>query len=461
MAPKGKAKAAAKAAREEEDANKVLPPDQAAFDARVKEVQDQIDGLQKKQAAIQEKINSKNVGKDDFFQKKSELRAAIDEVTERLNKIYAQIDAGKETVDNAKRESLSMKMQVEKESRMLGKFTTIDEIDKRILQINNTLQVETMTLKAEKELMAEMKELKKCKPRVSELAKSKSQLEELSMHKPAGDALNELKSEAYKCREERKVIYDKLAELTEENQAKRGGLDGEYEEKKKISEEIQALIQKRKEIRDESYEQQREYRKYQDEQRQKRQERIAGERAERQQEFEQKRRQKMADALDEQPHVEEMTLIEQTMKWCSSLVAVKETAVVKEKAEVKHDIPEGGVVLLNKNDRDEEFFFAPLKTKAKKDKNAKKKASSESIKHTAETLKNFDELKVNAPLGTKDIPATLEALEAKLNEYKEKVEVWKQQRDERKKTILAEGYDPEAVNEEAPAEKEAEAAAEE
>jgi len=46
-------------------------------------------------------------------------------------------------------------------------------------------------------------------------------------------------------------------------------------------------------------------------------------------------RQRAADKLDEQPHVAEMTLIEQTMAFCKSLQGSKDTAVTEEKKEAK------------------------------------------------------------------------------------------------------------------------------
>jgi len=63
-------------------------------------------------------------------------------------------------------------------------------------------------------------------------------------------------------------------------------------------------------------------------------------------------------------------------------------------------------------------------------------------------------LKIDAPITTDDIPATLEKLEAKLDEYTEKVKVWEEQREELKRKILEEGYDPEADLKAAAAEKE-------
>merc|ERR1712113_539800 len=99
----------------------------------------------------------------------------------------------------------------------------------------------------------------------------------------------------------------------------------------------------------------------------------------------------------------------------------------------------GTEILLSKENREEEFYFAP--TAAKKKSKSKSKGSKEGaakpIKHNAETFKLFDQLKLSAPITTEEIPATLEKLEAQLESYQEKVKAWEKNRDEKKKAILA------------------------
>lgn len=48
-----------------------------------------------------------------------------------------------------------------------------------------------------------------------------------------------------------------------------------------------------------------------------------------------------AEKLDEQPYVQEMTLIEQTVAFCKSLTTTKEVGEKKEEKEIKHDLAEG------------------------------------------------------------------------------------------------------------------------
>merc|ERR1719444_580959 len=132
------------------------------------------------------------------------------------------------------------------------------------------------------------------------------------------------------------------------------------------------------------------------------------------------------------------------MLFCKSLVQTKDNEAKEEKKEIAHNNPEGTQVLAKKEDR-EEFFFVPTAKKKGKSKNKGTKAegSSKPIKHNAETFRLFDQLKLDAPITTDDIPALLEKLEAQLESYKEKVKEWEEKRDEMKRKILEDGFVPE------------------
>merc|ERR1740129_83096 len=85
--------------------------------------------------------------------------------------------------------------------------------------------------------------------------------------------------------------------------------------------------------------------------------------------------------------------------------------------------PEGTEVLSKKEDRDEYYFVPTAKGKKNKSKakGAKAEGSSKPIKHNAETFRLFDQLKLDAPITTDNIPETLNKLEAQLQDFKDKV----------------------------------------
>merc|ERR1719265_1058643 len=161
------------------------------------------------------------------------------------------------------------------------------------------------------------------------------------------------------------------------------------------------------------------------------------EREEREKEWKQQRRQRDAEKLDDQPFVQETTLLEQTIKFCKSFQP-KEAEEKKETAATVFDNKKDEVVLVDKSKREEEFYYAPTrKGKASKTKGKKGEGSAKPIKHNAETFKLFASLKLDAPITTDDIPATLEKLEKQMEEFQEKIKEWEKSRDERKAKILA------------------------
>merc|ERR1712060_392800 len=159
----------------------------------------------------------------------------------------------------------------------------------------------------------------------------------------------------------------------------------------------------------------------------------AKEQQERDEQMKIERKQRQADKLDDQPYVAEITLVEQTILFCKGLVPSKEKEEKSEEKKTVFDNPDNTEVLVKKEDRDE-FYFVPTKKKGKsKQKTGKSEAgTNKPIKHNAETFRLFDQLKLDAPITTDDIPGCLEKLEEKLQMYNDKVKDWEEQREEKK-----------------------------
>merc|ERR1719420_336290 len=95
------------------------------------------------------------------------------------------------------------------------------------------------------------------------------------------------------------------------------------------------------------------------------------------------------------------------------------------------------MILLKKNAREEEFYFAPTKSKkGPKGKKGSDDSSGATIKHNVETFRLFDMLKLDAPVKADEIPAILEKLEEQLKDYQNKVKEWEATREEQKRRIM-------------------------
>merc|ERR1711959_64677 len=147
-----------------------------------------------------------------------------------------------------------------------------------------------------------------------------------------------------------------MTELQESRKQQLGDLPDAVTAREEISKKIQALIAERNEIRDKFNNEKREFQQYLAEQRKIKQERYAEERKKQQEEWNLKKMEKQVEALDEQPFVSELTLIEQTVLFCKGLMPQDPGAQKEEKKETVFNNKDGETVLLKKEDREMEFY---------------------------------------------------------------------------------------------------------
>merc|ERR1711865_280517 len=124
-------------------------------------------------------------------------------------------------------------------------------------------------------------------------------------------------------RETKKAIQERLSELNEKRKEQMGDMPQILEKKDVIQKKIQEKIIERNTLRDDFNAEKRIFSEYLNEQRKIKQERYQEEQKSRQAEYKITQMQKKVDALDEQPFVSEITLIEQTIKFCKTLVGEK------------------------------------------------------------------------------------------------------------------------------------------
>jgi len=170
-APKSETKKGKKQAVEktEEDPNRVQAPDRAAFDERQAVVTSAIDELQKKLKELSSQIGGRSTGKEEFFQKKAEIRKRLDEASELFNSKKEEKDAIMTQLKGKKEEGIQMRQELNKLKKSMA-FTSEEQISDRIQAIERQMVTESLTLKEEKKLMDEIKQLKKNTPKVSQYA---------------------------------------------------------------------------------------------------------------------------------------------------------------------------------------------------------------------------------------------------------------------------------------------------
>jgi len=282
--------------------------------------------------------------------------------------------------------------------------------------------------------------LKRNRPKVSQVKTLENSLSAGSDSGATKEQLAQIGSDMYQLREKRREISKQLKDLVESRSDVMGDLDGFQKKRTELTENIRKKIEEKNKVRDELREEERKYNEYRDAERQKRMEKQMEERKKFEVERNQIKLQAMAEKLDQNPYLDQMTLIEQTIKFCKSLVQDKGPEVKEEKEKKDVHVFEGSELLVKKEDR-EEFYFAPTgKGKKKSGKKSKAEGAAKPIKHNAATFGLFDKLKLEAPITTDDVPSRLEQLEQQLEDFHQKVKKWEETREERKMKILAGDY---------------------
>merc|ERR1719291_521217 len=209
------------------------------------------------------------------------------------------------------------------------------------------------------------------------------------------------------------------------------------EKREAVQKKIAELVGQRSKLRDDFKQEMNEYKAWQAEQRRIRQDKYQEERKAQEAAWKIKKMQKEVEKLDENPYVSQITLIEQTMKFCKGLLPQDAVETKEEKKDTVFNNKDGEVVLGKKEDRADEGYFTPTKKKGgpKKGK-ASGDESKKPIRHNAETFKLFDTLGLEAPITVAEVPPLLERLEKQIEDCQAKVESWEAQKEEMKQKIL-------------------------
>lgn len=448
MAPKGDAKSKPKPKKEAKEPKKeeadesgvarVEEPNKDEYEEKRKAIQEKMNALSKKLKTLSEQIGQKSQGREPFQLKKSKLLealtqegSAIAELKAAKDDIMGSLKQTNQAAKDAKNDLKKMKSEV--------KYTTTADIDEKIRQLDFKLVTESLTLHEEKRVLEEIKQLKKTKPLVSKVTAKEQALAEMGSvdsSQTMKEKLDDLKKQMDTHFEKKKELSAQLDQLKQEREAQTGDMKGLYDERDKLNEENNKLKKELAELNDDFYQKQKVFRDYIREVREQRWQKQQAEIDDRRKAKDIEDRKRRVEKLDEQPFQFEITLLEQTIKFCKSFQP-KEDAAQEEKKEVAYDNPDTHLVLKSKGDREEEHYYAPTaKKKGKKTKKAGE-GGSKAIKHNAETFKLFTSLKLDCPVTTDDIPKTLEKLEQEMESYSQKIKKWEEEKDERKKKIMA------------------------
>jgi uncharacterized coiled-coil DUF342 family protein len=436
---------------QEKAIEKVPQPDRTALDANNEKTQTAINALQEKLKAINEKVNAKSTGKEEHFKARDEIRAKLDEYQGKIDELEKKRTALMGGIQAKQKESRDKRQELNDMKKKLG-FDSEEEIEKKIREIEVEMMTGSMTLKKEKELMAKMTELRKSKPMVSKYQQMESNMGPTGEVGSMKDNITDLQKQLAELRDAKKLQSQAYSKLMEARQKVMGDVPGLFEEREKINASIREKIQERNAERDEFRKQERGFNDYLSKVRELRGKRAKLEREARQAEWDETRKaEKEAEGPPPLPFAEDLQYLENITKYLQPFLP-KEAEKEEDKKEKVPDAIGGHMVLMSKESREDEFFYAPTKKKQLKKKGGDGK-KAKPIVHSMEALSFFDKYKLPTPADSAAVPATLEAVEAKVKEFKAKQEK-KIEEDKKKAEKKAAGETEEAAEGKAEAEAE-------
>lgn len=416
-------------------------PDKGEYDLALDGIRKDIESYQKEMQDLNRQISAKSTGKEEFIRRKEEMKAKLDEYQEIIDKH----DTEKRRIWDVIKKQQDQQRQARNDLKDMRKklpHENLEDIDKAIAEIEYKMWTETLTLKAEKQYLMQIQQLKASKPEIAKYAKKElnSQGDDGNVGK-LKESLNKINAMITEARSAKKVQQDQYKRLMEQRQKAMADMPDLFNQRDALNKKIGEKIGQRKAVQEVWNQKNREYHAHQAEQRAVKYEKQRAERLTRQADNEKRKVLRQVEADEEQPFLAETTLIEQVLAYCNGLIATKQQDVAKEAADVKHVNPEGSLVLASKKQREEEEMF--FKGKGKKKDIRKQKAEAKAnqkddskdskIKHTLASIDIFSSLKLTPPVTTADVPPLIDQLNEKLAGYKEKVKEWENEKEERAK----------------------------
>merc|ERR1712113_35319 len=215
------------------------PPDREAFQERLAAMQGEIEALQKEKREINQQIQDRSGGRDDFFNQRDAIKAQLNAINEQLEEYEAKKSGINEGVVKQRQEQTEARNQINKMKRSIG-YDSETKIDDRIATIEFKLWTESISLKEEKKYLQEIQELKRNRPKVSQVQSLEANLTAGKESGASKEELNNIGAEMFQLRENRRAISKQLKELVESRTDQLGDFSGYQKKREELNEQIKA-----------------------------------------------------------------------------------------------------------------------------------------------------------------------------------------------------------------------------
>ncbi|RDD44720.1 Uncharacterized protein C458.02c [Trichoplax sp. H2] len=400
---------------------KLRPPNRKKFNDDIELLKEEIKEKEKRIKSIVKPLPQTS---SESTAKKDKL---INELAEIRNEKQNIVDRRRSTDEELKALNKQVAEKNNNITRLLAglhHYKSQESIDDAIKKLEFQLQVQRLSLKEEKHLVATIDAMKRSKKTLKTYNLSQQALNEdrdkVKQIRQAKDACSKEISEL-KAKEDK--IKETISSLKIQNDDARIKAREKYAEKDSLRKEIDDLYNKKRELTANFYKELNMYNKQSREM----MKRSKDERSKRKEERE------LARQLAIKEYENSLLPFENEITTCSSLITylqrtgssvdvrsqddVNDAAGPKEDKISNSEYPDG-VFISKKSDDDEEFMTVTKKSNKKRARKNRKVVNTKRLNHHTEVFEQFLSLSLHAPATTAEIPQLMETLQGKLKHYK-------------------------------------------
>merc|ERR1711967_144836 len=342
-----------------------------------------------------------------------EARAESRRILQERRSIYDQINAAEQL--KKQQQDLTQRLRSELP------FFSVDEIERRIKQLEMSQQTSSLTIKEDRKVMDDIRRLNANKPMIKQYDEAQESLRGVKEHHTT--LFTQIKAKNAELASAKEVEEGLRAEMDDaraRDDAKKSDLPALHKERDECRREMSEIRVALKHMRDEFSEQRKEWFTYQKQMRDQKQRELLERKAARQAEISAWRK-LLEEEARRDPWEEEKLLCEQLISYVEKYLPIKivETAVnaaEEAAAKVRAEIQAGGG--RKKAHEDDEYPIALRSNKGKKKGGGGGKSSTPptpktkvvKMTHAPESFESFGKLVFKPPLDTGECPQLYKAL---------------------------------------------------
>lgn len=423
---------------------KLPEPNLEKFTASLKEIDEQINGLTLQIKEADQEI--KTIGGD-----RSTFQRERDEIMRNLKEVDGSIKEGndkKKRIDDAitdlTKKGREVKDKMNSIKRTVGYGSEAD-IDAEIKKIEHTMMTGSLSMKEEKQMMHQIKELRGSKSEVGKLddLRQDPALDTSSID-PLRKEQTETRDELNKLWTTRKELKEKLTAATAEWDNNNAPVKAAFEKRAAFRKELVELNNKKGQVMNEMEDERRRFHKAQIELRRQREQKMREERAAKAHEDSVQKLKLQLEDQQSEPYSHELNEMKVARTYLKTLQPIQDVDATEEAAKNEPEslvTADGEEIVVPKKFRVQEAYAAPKgkKSKAKK-KNAEPK-KNKGLTHEIRIMADFRKLDVPLPLWTDEIPNSMAILEKKLivleKAHQKEMDKWNRRREITEKQLAA------------------------